>query len=498
MIFNLIDDPWIPVRWADGRKEQPLVALSEAFRESPSIAGLACAPHERVALTRLLVCAAQAALGAPPSPHHWHGWGADMAARVPEYLAKWRHRFDLFGYGPRFLQARIPTTKEPVPSGKLVPHFATGNNPTAFDHAGEESREFPSAALALALLTFQAFYPLYGAGYKGKGPCVDGNMVHTILTGGCLAETILLNCLDQHTISSAFPETGRPVWEIGESDSKTLAASTRSYLGRLVPQHRSVLLTDDRRSFHIVQAGTEYPTFEAALEPSATVCVRKKPTGDERYLLPGRLDRSLWRDLHAVVVLGEAGTDGRRAPLVLQSHLLHETPTPWTLWLGSLVTDFKAKILDTLEAAFTLPQTLLSPAGQSRYEQGVIFADEIGKRLWSAVRTSAVAMKCEDAPTDAAQRHYWHALDRNSQVLMALLENMFTPDDPLASGKFGERQGDTPADPWTRAVFAAAESAYAAVCPRATPRQLQAYTAGLRVLRKRPAASKSKAKTPAP
>ncbi|MCU0780162.1 MAG: type I-E CRISPR-associated protein Cse1/CasA, partial [Akkermansiaceae bacterium] len=63
MNFNLVDDPWIPVRWADGRKDLSLVGLAAAFRECSSIAGLACAPHERVALTRLLVCAAQAAMG---------------------------------------------------------------------------------------------------------------------------------------------------------------------------------------------------------------------------------------------------------------------------------------------------------------------------------------------------------------------------------------------------------------------------------------------------
>jgi hypothetical protein len=151
-----------------------------------------------------------------------------------------------------------------------------------------------------------------------------------------------------------------------------------------------------------------------------------------------------------------------------------------------------------LESAFSLPQTMLSPAGQQRYEQGVLFAEECGKQLWSAVRTCASAMKCENAPTDAALRDYWHALDRKSHVLLAMLEHMFTAGDPLASGKFGARDDSGSFDPWTREAVAAAEAAYAAVCPRTTPRQLQAYAAGLRVLRKKPGARKPKTSAPVP
>lgn len=218
--FNLVDEPWIPVRWLDSRQEQPLVSLGQAFRESGSIASLGAAPHERVALLRLLVCAAQAAMGAPEDPERWSGWGSDLSESVPEYLKQWRTRFELFDENTGFLQDPAAKKGNTVPAGKLLPHFATGNNPTLFDHAGREERVFPPASLALALLAFQAFYPLYGAGYKGRGPCVDKNMVHCVLAGTNLAETILLNCLDRETILAVFPQMGRPIWEYDPTDEK--------------------------------------------------------------------------------------------------------------------------------------------------------------------------------------------------------------------------------------------------------------------------------------
>ncbi len=494
--FNLIDDPWIPVRWTDKAHIEPLVGLRRLFEQANQIADLSATPAERVSLMRLLVCITQAAIGAPPHSGAWAGFGNDLAASIPSYLGRTEihGRFVLLGHGPRFLQVSVPKKAEPVPASKLFPHLATGNNPTLYDHAGGTKRTETPSRLALGLLVFQSFYPLYGAGYKGKGPCVDGNMLHLLLRGDNLAESILLNCLDAETISSQFPKgIGKPIWVLDEKSSGFEANATETYLGRLVPRHRNVLLADDGSGFHLDTKSMVYPTFEAAIEPTATVVVIKKGTVEERRLLPARLHRATWRDLHLICALRVAdGETSGAAPLVLQSHaaeLADSDLRAARVWTGALVTDLKAKILDTIESSYTIPSRLLDTfEGQRDYERGVAFAEDLSKRLYGAVKSYSATMKHESAPVDDAQAHFWHTLDRDAHILLALSGD----PDAMAGREFGRGPGNE-ADPWTQTVRSALRSAYDATCPRQTPRQHQAYAVGLRVLLPKPAKPKNTA-----
>jgi len=492
--FNLIDDPWIPVRWRETVGKPPLVGLHQAFTEADRIIDLSATPHGRIALIRLLVCIAQAAKGAPSNRDAWPGFGDDLVPTVTDYLDRpdVASRFELFGDDPRFLQTSVQPKGDPVPVSKLFPHLATGNNPTVFDHGGGSERAEPPAALALALLVFQNFYPLYGAGYKGKGPCVDANMLHLLLRGETLKDWIRLNCLDAETVSRQFPGGfGRPLWEIDETDPAFATNATETYLGRLVPRHRNLRLNDDCTGFYLSKESLSYPTFEAAIEPTATVIVRKKGKETYRALLPAYLDRSIWRDLHSMCALRVADGDERAAPLVLQSHVteIEDSDNPAArIWTGALVTDLKAKIRDTVESSFTVPTRLLnSLEGQLEYQDGVAVAEDLSRRLYGAVKAYASAMKHESPPTEAAQRHYWNALDRESDVLLHLVGH---PED-RGPHKFGEGPKEE-ADDWTRTVRRALANAYGAVCPRQTPRQIEAYAAGLRVLYPQPKKKKKK------
>jgi len=483
--FNLVTDPWIPVRWINPSRHEPLVSLGTLFAEAERIADLSANPAERVSLMRLLVCATQAALGAPPHPKAWRGFGEDLATAVPEYLERpqIRERFELFGDVARFLQVPIQSKGEPVPASKLFPHLASGNNPTLFDHEGGTTRATPSQRLALGLIVFQCFYPLYGAGYKGKGPCVDQNMLHLLLRGENLAEAILRNCLDAETIAAQFPSgIGRPIWEGIENDRSFSANATETYLGRLVPRHRNLRLTDDGTGFHLSKEAMSYPAYEAAIEPTATVTLRKKGTETVRALLPARLQRAAWRDLHLMCAMRVAEGEGQgAAPLVLQSHaqeLLAADLPQALVWTGALVTDLKAKIHDTVESLHTVPARMLaSYDAQQDYRSGVEYAEAMRARLYGAVKTYFSAMRHESAPIDAAERRYWDALDRDSGILLDLVAD----PESMAEREFGKGRGDE-ADPWTRAVRSALRFAYEATCPRQNPRQLEAYAAGLRVL----------------
>jgi CRISPR system Cascade subunit CasA len=482
--FNLIDSPWIPVRNLDGLNR--LVSLDTLFREATIIADLDCPPHERISLMRLLVCITQAELGAPDSPDDWDSFGHDLETRVPAYLHRpeiYPH-FNLFGEGPRFLQVPIPSNPEPVPASKLIPHLATGNNPTVLDHEGRtEGRSLSPERLATALITFQCFYPLYGAGYKGKGPCVDGNMLHTLITEDTLKETILSNCLTLDWIQTYFPKhkLGRPIWELDPESKEYVETASHTYLGRQVPRHRNLWLLENGTGFLLESKGIEYPRYEEAREPSATVIVIKKKETEERRLLPARLDKSVWRDLHALTVLRQSTKEEARAPLTL--HIQRQRGKEnISIWTGGLVTDLKAKIYDTIESSFTIPVTMFTETGRARYRSGIDFADKQSNQLYGAVKQYGAAMKNENPPTDPAKQHYWNTLEQQCHLLLDTVRQNKPMTEDFGEGK----------DPWTQAVRQAALAAYQQICPRQTPHQLQAYAAGLQVL---PVKSASKKKS---
>jgi CRISPR system Cascade subunit CasA len=466
-VFNLITSAWLPVR--DHQGQPHLISLLDLFRAPTGWADLDVRPHERVSVMRLLVCITQAALGAPEDTDGWADFGQDFSKETTAYLAQWQPAFSLLAEGPRFLQRRPTKEGEPVMISKLVPHLATGNNPTNFDHGGGSERPMEPGALALALLTFQNFYPLYGAGYKGRGPCVDGNMLHALLRGANLQEIILNNCLDAETIADSLGGMGRPLWEkwpATPADKPAVDNARLTYLGRLVPLHRTLWICDDRAHVMVGQDGWEYPAFEEYQEPSATVITTAK--GESRQLCAS-LDRAIWRDLHALTVLGTSANSKAGAPLIIKSHQNPTDPKPADLWTGALVTDGKAKILDAVESVFHLESRLFTDVGRGIYELGVAYAQIRLNHLRDAVRAYGKAMMHESPAIPAAERHYWHALDRGSGVLM----NMAC--DPVAGElKFGRVSRDN----WTQVINRSLRDAYWHACPRGTAKEKRAFALG--------------------
>lgn len=484
--FNLVDDPWIPVRYPDGR--QTLVSLKEAFRESREIQDLACAPHERVSLMRLLVCITQRLFPPPETDEDWDDYAVELETKAAEYLLepKVKETFNLYGKGRRFLQTKVPTTKGPVNISKLVPFLASGNNTTLNDQRGDDQnpRRLESHSVALALLCFQNFYPLYGAGYKGKGPCVDGNMLHTLLLGRHLRETITLNCITKELIedSKMFAQgIGLPVWEIAERPDFAKIA-TQSYLGRLVPRHRNLMLSEDGKGYFIDSKSVEYPTYDKAREPTSTIVVVKKGNEEQRRTLPARLGRGVWRDLHLILMLKSSDNmNSAGTPWNLLSHP-DECQTIHQLWTGALITDLKAKILDTVESTFTLPISMLEPERIDMYRRGVEYAENVSKSLYSSLKKYGETLKQEQPPVEKAQSFFWHQLDQRNATLIDLSAAPMTLTDDFGVGN----------DPWTQTVRQAAVTAYEESCPRQTPRQYKAYAEGLRYLKLKPKTIKGK------
>jgi CRISPR system Cascade subunit CasA len=470
MNFNLTSDPWIPVRWLSGHASS--VSLNELFAKGSEIADLAVPPHERIAILRLLVCIAQAAHGAPETSADWKGWDTGLESSVAGYLAKWKDHFHLMGEGMRFLQSPIEDDRD-YPTAQIVFHFATGNTPTLLDHAGDDERSLAPAFIARALLVYQNHFVggSLASKVKGNGPALKA--LHSLLIGGNLSATIILNCIDQETLQPGI--LGKPVWEGGGKSD---------YLARLAPCPCRLWLVKDGNRICIDQ-GTIYDEYEtsAVRETSSTIITGKRAGIETKVLLRASPGKGIWRDLHCITVIQRGEL---HAPLTFRSHIEAQDDDLVSFWSGELIKAKDAKILDAVESVFTVPFQLFTPAGQARYQAGVKFSEEMSNRIYGAVKTYFATLKQESGPTESAKRHFWNTLDQQADILLTLLNGIGTPDDPMRSANFGEAR-----DPWTVAVRAAADTAYEQTCPRGNPRQYEAYAAGLRVLRPLPKKSKS-------
>ena len=102
--MNVAFDRWIPVVTTSGKPEK--ASLAEVFTQGDTFADLAVRPHERVALMRLFLCIAHAALDGPRNYPEWYDVPKQLAEKVYKYLTKWNREetFELFHPNKPWLQ----------------------------------------------------------------------------------------------------------------------------------------------------------------------------------------------------------------------------------------------------------------------------------------------------------------------------------------------------------------------------------------------------------
>jgi len=514
--MNLVSEKWIPVLNTGGRRQ--LISLRDAFCQGEQWRDLAVRPHERVALMRLLLCIAQAALEGP-SPDEWPLVPKLLPKKAEEYLKKWEGSFDLFDAEKPFLQiAGLKAATKKVKDGddadgplvnasKLDFALATGDQSTHFDHEGSlPQRSVELAALALNLLTYLCFSPggLIGsvtwsgqatARTSSDAPCAVGSMTHTFWRGGHLLQTLQLNMCDRAAIEAHLKcigaGWGKPVWEQMPKSLDDKAAwdnATQTYLGRLTPLPRLVLFQREGASI-ILGTGPAFPNFNNEKapfveEPTSTVVSRirnDKPTQALLAVTPGK---ALWRELHAIVAHRNKDNVGGFWAVGLSSS---EGPADRDIIVAGMARD-KAKVVDTLESVYHIPQAMQNTPGQEIYEKGVQHAESMSRRLGWAVETYRATIdggwsgRLKGAGAGKAgllsklrQKafiQYWTAAEQNLPLLFACVESLGTDNLPDAQKA------------WAKSLFAAARQAYAAACAPQTPRQHRAYALGLAKLSK--------------
>ena len=197
--MNVAFDDWIPVVTTAGKPQ--LASLSEVLTHGGQFADLAVRPHERVALMRLFLCVAHAALDGPKDYAEWQEVPARLPAAARQYLETWNDAFELFHQEKPWLQVAglsksgsQPTVTDNTSgwtrTSKLNFSYATGANTTLFDHQGmSEGRQTTIPEMLLSMLTYQCFSPgglisqVYWNGRQTTksskdAPCVPASMVH--------------------------------------------------------------------------------------------------------------------------------------------------------------------------------------------------------------------------------------------------------------------------------------------------------------------------------
>lgn len=488
--MNLIRDPWIPVLHRDGRLE--LLGLHALFAQSHELRDLATRPLERVAVMRLLSCITQAALDGPADETDWETCEARIQTKVDAYLTSWEPQFELFGDGHRFLQVPGLEPGKVDDDGnaatKLDLAMATGNNASLFDNAAGSERVMSPVRSAMNLLTFQCFAPggrigiarwngtaTAGNGSSKHAPCTPSSMVHALIQGESILQTIHRNLLTREMVADVYDgRWGQPVWEQPPqhaSDNAAIANTSSTYLGRLVPVSRAIRLMADGSSV-ILANGLAYPIFPAYREATATIITRK----DEWALLSASPGRSLWRQLGAVTVVHRAKSDVQCGPLALR-HTTESAGT--TLWVGALLTE-KAKILDIVESTYALPSGMFEEFGRLAYEAGISHAMQRELSLMQAVKTYASSLKVDTPAYDRARRDFWTFCEQHLTALFELAANPELTVDLAGSA-------------WGKAVREASLHAFESACPTQTPRQIEAYA---RAIPKLTAASRNSTSAP--
>ncbi len=503
--MNLTTDPWIPIVWDDGKADR--VSLADAFGCGHKIHDLAVRPHERIALMRLLICVAQAALDGPVDYKDWKTCRPRLVPAALDYLKRWQHAFELFGRDERFLQTKGKGNPGTMELDKL--DFVDAEMTTLFDQDVVIGRRRDPAWIALHLVTYQSFAAGGTVGgssevggklqpQKGKnGPCRDSSAFHTFIRRNSLLSTIHSNLVTKEAIRQFRTLVwGRPAWEAkGLASLEEQDQLTKSFLGRLAPVSRAVWLNDDLATASNAN-GLTYPSFsdEGVRDSTTAVRVIRERGGSEKPVLLNAVDgdniKKPWRELHALTVK-QISDDGVGGPFALVN--LNDDSS-FDLWIGALVTD-KAKVKDTVESTYSVPAGMLHATAQLAYEAGVKYAKHWEWRLRRAISIYRLAMETNEDAVDRLvgrlrrlQKPDRERLDNISNKMYSgfwtLIEHRLDLLNRFAAEPIPTRNGE-PAHSdtdWGKHVCRVAVDSYDRACPHETARQIRAYALGRNVL----------------
>lgn len=477
--FNLIDEPWIPV------VDVGRVSLREIFG-NPELKTLGGNPVQKIALIKLLLAIAQSAY-TPQDDEAWQQLGSlGLAAACLDYLDKWHDRFYLYGEKP-FLQVPAIKAATVQPFGAVLPEVATGN--TTVHTQIQQEKILDDADRALLVLQLMSFglggkktdnSIVLSPGYTGKsndkGKASTGKpssaigfmgFLHNFWQGQSLQETIWLNLLTQAQIGQLKIFTvglGVAPWEkmpMGEDDDVAKMLKS-SFIGRLVPMSRFVLLSDI--GLHYSEGIQHLGYKEGMSDPSVSI----NYSGKEPKAIWVDTEKRPWRMLTALLsfLSSQSKTSFTCPQLEFGLSRAANNVTHVGLWSGGLRVSSNAGEQyvsgtdDYLESLILLPTEFIGEIWFEQLNSEMLELDTLSKTLYGCV-LSYFKHLTVDGKNQAAQA---------SNLFWQLCESRFQ-DLINRCGK-----GMDEARYQLRKVFSSfAHQVFDQYCPKETARQLDAW-----------------------
>jgi CRISPR type I-E/ECOLI-associated protein CasA/Cse1 len=419
-MFNLVNDPWIPVLCKESSK---LVSLKEVFEDLSGISFVEGSSIEKISLIRLLLCITQAALKGPKTEKAWETCKEDIVSSSLKYLNKWKSKFDLYGKNAFLQMPWLPSLKnKTIDELKLC--CPSGNNHALFDHrAFKETNVLPDPDLALALLITQGF----GVGgliqipeFKWLGKKVPkltsanatsiNNILLTIIVGENLLDTLYHNIIPIEWLTGVKTMIfGSPVWEYDpfEINGPEYKEIQSSYLSNLVPLTRGFILYPNDTSITMTQgiSSLDYPAYRepmASLKTNKISAKPKKETGKKKdpkkAYLSCRLHRAGWRELESILRTSN-GADHKEVWAF--RHFINQIDAhPEIIIMVGGFASFQSKKEGVLEWVFTLPAGFLNDSSMLKYKKFVETTETCYKQLCSALWFCIKSERKRDVPGD--------------------------------------------------------------------------------------------------
>lgn len=407
--FNLLDEPWIPVRTLQGAVRE--VGLLELFEHAEKFEGLVeTSPPNLVALYRVLLAVTHRGLTKSlgtwkdADRARWYCEGFPGGA-VHAYLESWRDRFWVFHAERPFMQvaalATLPETKEKLkPWTQVAIDRANGNTPAMFDHAVDsDPRPMSWQRLLRDLLGFLQFTPggLVKVVRSADKAGALANTAACIPVGSNLSQTL---CLALHPADKAGLED-LPAWERSAPALADLQSEGRRSSGpvdRYTRLSRAVLFVhevDDSERVRQVRfaAGLALSTDENDPDPMASHRVGKNGA----IRLTFAEGRALWRDLPTLVP-DASGHHSLPAPILQWAanlHLSSGVPSAYVSFIVAGLASDQAKVLRWRSDRFVLPARFITDPDAAEWIRQSLARTE---QTFSLLRGVAVDMFANAMP----------------------------------------------------------------------------------------------------
>lgn len=388
--FNLIDEPWIPVRFPDGSraelgiKDTLLRAKDIVVIEDPS-------PLVVASLHRFLLAVLYRALEGPTDIDQAKEWFKSglPPEKIEAYLEQWRDRFWLFDEKHPFGQIPDFEPKTWRAWTVLAAEHNADNAKVLFDHIDVTHADvIPPGMAARWLLATQTFSVSAGKSelsHTGTAPSATAAMVLPV--GRNLEYTLLLSLVPQNR---SVLDQDLPIWERDADALASLKAGAERAIGGIADRYtwrtRSIRLrSDDAGNVHSLAfaSGVENASKDA-IDPMLAYRIDK-----DKGRLPMQFrERGLWRDFDSLLP-----DDAGLAPAVIKhaaalTRFARERFPQSVMVLGQA--NNKAKIEFWRMERFTLPEALLGDRSiRTEIRQLLSDAEDTQKALWQACRAFA-------------------------------------------------------------------------------------------------------------